>query len=311
MEQARIIRYCAIAFGYTWLLAGVAWLFGINASSGVPYMVVAGLCMLGPAIAALILQRHVDRLPWSGLGLRIQGTGWRVLALTAIMGMLLVPLYLLIQHLLGDVLGIPLFGHAAVSDARIAAAFAELLHSLGKGGAQERSALLDLPAWLVLIVIQFAALLSSFTLNLLFMLGEELGWRGYLFQVTARWSGIRRIALTGVLWGLWHAPLIAMGHNYPGYPIAGIGMMVLFCLLAAFLFDWTRARSGTIWSSAMLHGLLNGTASGAALFAWGGHPMVGSIVGLAGMITMGVFILIILAFDREYRSMLARAQPLA
>ncbi|MBK7947073.1 MAG: hypothetical protein IPJ85_17965 [Flavobacteriales bacterium] len=85
--------------------------------------------------------------------------------------------------------------------------------------------------------------------------------------------------------------------------------MVIFCLLAALLFDWTRARSGSIWSSAMLHGLINGTAIGSMLFAWGGHALVASIVGVGGFITMAVFIVIIIAFDRSYRHMLFAAQP--
>lgn len=309
MEKQRIIRFSAIAYGYSWLVAGIGWLMGVTTEALIPYMVLAGLCMLGPAIAAIIMQRKVDRMPWAGLGLRIQGTDLRVLLLTAAMGMLLVPLFLLIQHVLGDQFGIAAFGHSTVSDERLSTALAELKESFGAGEKSDQSVLLGLPAWAVLLIIQFAALLSSFSLNLIFMLGEELGWRGYLYQITRNWSGMRRIALIGVLWGLWHAPLIAMGHNYPGYPIIGIGLMVIFCLLAALLFDWTRARSGSIWSSAMLHGLINGTAVGSMLFAWGGHALVASIVGVGGFITMAVFIVIIIAFDRSYRSMLFAAQP--
>lgn len=311
MESKRIIRFCAIAFGFTWLVAGIGWSMGITTEALVPYMVVAALCMLGPAIAAIILQRKVDGLPWSGLGFVIKGTQWRVLLLTAAMGMLLVPLYLLIQHVLGDRLGIAAFGHAAVSDERLTIAISDLMAQFGKDEPVAESSLRGMPAWALLLIIQVAALFSAFSLNLIFMLGEELGWRGYLYQVTEHWSGIRRIALTGVLWGLWHAPLIAMGHNYPGYPVVGIGMMVIFCMLAGFLFDWTRARSGSIWSSAMLHGLINGTAIGSSLFGWGGHPLVGSIVGVGGFITMAVFIVAIVAMDRDYRAMLSGAQPSA
>lgn len=40
-------------------------------------------------------------------------------------------------------------------------------------------------------------------------------------------------AITGVIWGLWHAPAIVMGHNYgmgyAGFPIAGILIMTLAC----------------------------------------------------------------------------------
>lgn len=307
-EAQRITVFSVIAFGFSWALAGVGCLLGITTESGWPYMLLAALCMFGPAVAACIAQRRFDGLPWSGLGFPVKGTNWKVLILTIAGALLLVPLYLLCQHILGDRLGFALFGHAEVSDARLAAAIAELMAQLG-AGASDASKLPEVPAWALLLIIQAGALLSAFSLNLAFMLGEELGWRGYLFQVCARWSALRRIALTGVLWGLWHAPLIAMGHNYPGYPFVGIAMMVGYCLLAAFLFDWTRVRSRSIWSSAVLHGLINGTAGGAALFAWGGHPLVGSLVGVAGFIVLALFIVAILLFDPGYRAMLLRPQP--
>ena len=306
----RLVRYCAIAFGFTWLLAGLGWLFGINAGSGLGYMALAALCMLGPAIAAIICQRHFDRRSWSGLGLRIAGTNGRILVGTIAVGLSLSPLYLLVQHLFGDVLGFALFGHAEVSTTRLASALLELSAQFGASPADaaKNAWMLEIPAWLLLIGVQVVAVLSAFSLNLVFMLGEELGWRGYLYQELQGWSALRRIGFTGVLWGLWHAPLIAMGHNYPGYPVIGIGMMVLFCLLASFIFDWSRTRSASIWSSAVLHGIINGSAGGAVLFAWGGHPLVGSVVGLAGFMVLALVILAILMLDGVYRrSLLGKA----
>lgn len=305
-ERSRIIGYCLLAFGFSWALAGIGWLLGIDAQSGLLYMVLAGLCMFGPAFAGIVRQRRIERRPWSGLGLDLAGTHWRTLALTCLVGLLIAPLYLLSQHLFGDVMGIASFGHVEVSNERMAVAVSELIEEMSGKEIPDagRSWLMKLPAWLALVVIQFAALLSAFSLNLLFMLGEELGWRGYLWQVTSGWNGLRRVLLTGVLWGLWHAPLIALGHNYPGFPISGIGMMVVFCTLLALLFDWTRTRSGSIWSSAVLHGLINGSAGGTVLFAWGGHPLTGSLVGVAGFVVIAPLGLCVVAFDGTYRATL-------
>ena len=94
-----------------------------------------------------------------------------------------------------------------------------------------------------------------------------------------------------------------MGHNYLGYPVAGIGMMVVLCILLAFLFDWTRSRSGSIWSSCMLHGLINGTAGLALLFASGGHVLLG-LTGASGLAALGLMVSMIVAFDRSYRAQL-------
>lgn len=313
-DRSRIMGYCLLAFGFTWALAGIGWLLGIDAGSGLQYMVLAGLCMFGPAIAAIIRQRRIERLPWSGLGVNLAGTRWRTVVMTCLVGMLIAPLYLLCQHLLGDVLGVAAFGHVEVSNERMSVAIVELVEQLGGKEVPDagHSWIMKLPAWLALVVIQFAALFSAFSLNLLFMLGEELGWRGYLWQVTRGWSGLHRVGLTGVLWGLWHAPLIALGHNYPGFPVSGIGMMVVLCTLLALLFDWTRTRSRSIWSSAVLHGLINGSVGGAVLFAWGGHPLVGSLVGVAGFIVLAALGLCVVAFDGKYRAALLSApQPAA
>ena len=66
-------------------------------------------------------------------------------------------------------------------------------------------------------------------------LGEDAGWRGYLLPKLLEFmKPWKAVLLTGVIWGLWHAPVIACGFNYgTAHPIAGIFAMVVFstCLL--------------------------------------------------------------------------------
>ncbi|MDO4891547.1 MAG: CPBP family intramembrane metalloprotease, partial [Coriobacteriaceae bacterium] len=71
-------------------------------------------------------------------------------------------------------------------------------------------------------------------INMIPAFGEELGWRGMLYPTLAELMSERSSALaTGIIWGLWHAPAVAMGHNYgmgyEGFPIAGILTMTLLC----------------------------------------------------------------------------------
>ena len=71
-------------------------------------------------------------------------------------------------------------------------------------------------------------------INVIPAFGEELGWRGMLYPTLAERMSERMAALaTGVIWGLWHAPAIAMGHNYgmgyAGFPVVGIRTMTLLC----------------------------------------------------------------------------------
>ncbi|NJL35021.1 MAG: CPBP family intramembrane metalloprotease [Chloroflexaceae bacterium] len=72
----------------------------------------------------------------------------------------------------------------------------------------------------VVIAIQSALALTLFPLfNSIFAMGEELGWRGFLLPRLLPLGQERAILASGVIWGIWHAPAIAQGHNYPGHPI--------------------------------------------------------------------------------------------
>ena len=299
----RILSFLGLAFGISWTIAGIGLAFGVRAASGIPYTVMAALVMLGPALAAIIQQRLLDKAPWSGLGLQLRGTRWSVVAWTACVAICIVPLTLAVVHVLGDLMGMSAFGMVEVSHERIAIAVRELSSGkLAEASIQRQvERLSTVPAMFILVFALGAALIAAMTFNLPFMLGEELGWRGYLWQHTAAWNGARRVGSTGLVWGLWHAPLIAAGHNYPGEPLLGIVMMVLFCLTMALLFDWTRTRSMSIWSSCLLHGTINGSAGVTALFMWQGHPLVGSIAGLAGVIAVLVLAAAVLVLDKNYR----------
>lgn len=312
MLDKRILSFLGLAFGITWGLVAVGYLLGVRDASHWGYTPVAALGMWGPGLAALIQHRFLDRASWSGLGLSLKGTHWGVVALTALLGLCIVPLYFLVQYLLGHVAGGASFGHVSITTERLIVALEEMLASSGQAQLSDvvTETLYDVSAPLVLLFALGVALIAAFSINLPFMLGEELGWRGYLWQRTRHWSGMRRVGFTGMAWGLWHAPLIAMGHNYPDHRVAGIGMMVLFCLLAALLFDWTRTRSRSIWSACVLHGLINGSAGVSLLFGYGGHPLLASVVGVAGFVTLGLLSLLIVLLDGSYRAGFLKPLPM-
>lgn len=300
-NRRRIASFLAITFALTWSVGLVGYFMGMKTVEHKAYLLVAALSMLCPAVAAIIQQRLLDREPWAGLGLNIKGTHWRTVGITALVGMCMMPLAMLVMYLLGDVAGMKAFGHVSVTSERMLLAVQELLEAQGLPAADGGlGALTSIPAGLVLLIVQVVAVLSAVTVNAPFMLGEELGWRGYLWQRTAHWSGLRRVLFTGVVWGIWHAPLIIMGHNYPGFPVAGVFMMVVLCVLFALLFDWTRTRSRSVWSSMMLHGIINSSAGGFALFTWGGHPLLGSPVGVAGFVAFALLGAAVLLLDRGY-----------
>ena len=116
----------------------------------------------------------------------------------------------------------------------------------------------------------------------LFALGEEIGWRGFLVRQLAPLGNVKANIITGILWGLWHAPIILMGYNFPGYPVLGILFMCVFTTALSFLLSWVQKKSHSTLASAVVHGTVNGYGSFLALIIAGAIPLFGGIVGLVG-----------------------------
>jgi uncharacterized protein len=86
-------------------------------------------------------------------------------------------------------------------------------------------------------------------------LGEELGWRGLLVPQLAKIVPYHRVALiSGIIWALWHYPLILFG-NYHGAGPAWYSIICFTVLVVSmsFLFAWMRLKSGSVWTGMLLH----------------------------------------------------------
>jgi uncharacterized protein len=87
-------------------------------------------------------------------------------------------------------------------------------------------------------------------------LGEELGWRGYLLPLMMNCMGRKKaMLLNGVIHGVWHFPLITMTQAYH----AGenlwllLPLTVLSTTFLAPVIGEIRLRSGSVWTSSMMH----------------------------------------------------------
>lgn len=105
-------------------------------------------------------------------------------------------------------------------------------------------------------------LLSPF-MNIVYCFGEEWGWRGYLLpKLSRRFGLVRGVLFDGVIWGLWHAPLIVMGHNYGvgyrGFPYVGILAMCLFCVVIGIILCYVTIRTHSCVPAVLGHGMING-----------------------------------------------------
>ena len=104
--------------------------------------------------------------------------------------------------------------------------------------------------WLV-----YLALLLKALPNVLFTLGEEYGWRGYLLPRLLPLGEIRATVLVGLIWGPWHVPLLLAGLNYPGVnPWLAILIFLFTVVALSFAYTWFYvASSGSVLVVALVH----------------------------------------------------------
>jgi membrane protease YdiL (CAAX protease family) len=101
------------------------------------------------------------------------------------------------------------------------------------------------------------ALLATlgFLQGVIFALGEELGWRGFLVPELARVSSFTATAMiSGAAWSVYHYPLILFADYNSGTPIWFALLAFTWQVIAGSLvFAWLRLRSGSLWTGVILH----------------------------------------------------------
>ena len=184
-------------------------------------------------------------------------------------------------------LGVPGAGHFVATDAEFRERLLQIVPTL--------PADVQLPPVAVLAVALLSqGLLAGLTINGLFAFGEEYGWRGVLAAELRPLGTVRANLLTGVLWGLWHAPIIIlMGHNYGAEWGWGVALMVAWTTPLAFLLSWVRERSGSVLAAAFLHGAYNGTIGLFALTILGGSVFVALPMGLLMALVLTVVAIVV------------------
>lgn len=153
---------------------------------------------------------------------------------------------------------------------------------------------------------QLALVFVAPLLNCVACFGEEWGWRGYLLpHMMEKRSVTFSVVASGVVWGLWHAPITALGHNYgldyPGWPLLGIAAMCCFCVALSCLFSWLTLRAESCLPAVLAHGAINGCVAAPTMFLVGtANPFVGptatGIVGGIGFIVAAALCLISLRY---------------
>lgn len=267
------LTFILVCFGISLLAAGLFYKFGTGYTSP-QGLFFATAYMFIPLVSVVITQLICGEKPFKDCGISFKVNRWWFIAW----------------------LGLPLIPILGVC---IASLFPGVSFSLNSPEMQ-RSILtfteMGAPVgpWGVLAITLLSGYLAGCTVNALAAFGEEVAWRGFLDRSLSHLGFWRRALLIGFVWGVWHAPLILMGHNFPMHRVAGVFVMTAFCMAAAPLFLYLRQRAGSVIVAAIVHGTFNAVAGLTMLLLVGGSDLLTGSCG-AGVIAALVLIDIIIA----------------
>ena len=279
VDWSAVGAYVGLACGLAWIAEGTALARGVRFTSLTPgTTALLASIMFTPAIAAFIVRRFITREGFATAGLH-RGP-WRPYLVLWIG----VPLLIAAVYALTLLLGLGQF------DPTLAQLTARM-EEMARGQ--------PLPQLPPPPVLSAAILAQSLTLGVvvtsIFTFGEEFGWTGYLLIKLLPLGRWRAALIYGSIWGLWHAPIIAGGYNYPGYPVLGPVMMCLLTIAFALTQTALRLRYDSVYLTSFFHASINTHGLGVLpMLVAGVSPVLGGITGVVGIMTflaLGVWLL--------------------
>ena len=274
MERTRLDRrgvfsFLSITFVLTYAIEGALILSGFRITR-LPAMygqLVVAAVMWVPALATVLTIRFITREGFAIVNFRVGS--WKPYVASG----LIVPMCFVLIYGLTWLLGL---GRPHWELGQYIAA----LRPAGGAGISHMP-----PPALIIPALFVATLVVAPFLNGLFGFGEELGWRGYLLPKFMVLGKLRAYVLLGIVWGLWHLPLILIGFTYPGQPVLGIvAFMALTITLGIYINELTLRHRSSILAG-WVHGVFNSQKLGvwAVLFPTV-NPLIGGFAGLVGIV---------------------------
>lgn len=125
--------------------------------------------------------------------------------------------------------------------------------------------------------------------------GEEIGWRGYMLTRLIDADVPCPILASGLIWGVWHVPLILGGVYLAGsQPIVATFLWMITATAFSFVIARLRLETGSIWPAIVLHASWNSliqvvfdpASTGAGVALWVGESgiLVALIMVIAAVI---------------------------
>jgi membrane protease YdiL (CAAX protease family) len=282
----KAIRFSIAVCLFSWAMAAVAhWGFGMGAETPVRLMAFSVLYMFFPLITALVLQA-MDKEKFNHTGLVNFKVRWSWLV-AWLLPVAMVFICILVNGLMPGV-ELKYSAEQLINQYHIPEDQQDLV----------REQFAKLPVWLMVVSVVFSGLLAGITINAVASFGEEYGWRNYLVHALREVKFCKAALFIGVVWGLWHFPLVLMGHNYPNEPYWGVLMMVVMCILLGVVELYFVLKAKSMIVAAIIHGTFNAVSGMVIYLTMGGNDFLNGMAGLSGFIAMAMVIVCIWIYDK-------------
>ncbi len=141
--------------------------------------------------------------------------------------------------------------------------------------------------------------------------GEEIGWRGYMLTRLIQARVPFPLLVSGLIWGLWHTPLIVTGQYASGpCTLLSAGLFVAGIIAEAFLLARLRLESGSVWPCIIGHAAWNSTIQGVFDFSSAGVSK-DLWIGESGILVVAVSVVLVWFLVRgRWPRFLAPGEPL-
>jgi len=286
LRVKKTLLFILLTFFIDWSLVFLYITLG-GAVDSLGIVMLAAVYMFVPMMATIIVQKSIFKQPLAGpMGISFKFNPWFFVA------------WFLPPILAFAVMGVSLFMPGVTFSPDMSGFLDQLASALSPDQMQQaKEQLASMPVhpiWLILVL----ALISGTTINAVLGFGEELGWRGFLQKELSVMGFWKSSALIGFIWGVWHAPLILLGLNYPQNPQIGVLLMIGWTILLAPLFSYIRLKSHSVIAASIFHGTINAVPGLAVILLSGGDELTIGLTGLAGFIVVALADLLLFVYDR-------------
>ena len=284
--MSKLMKYLLFTFIIVWVFGGIAVYNGRLGG-------MLALCMFMPMLGALLVKANIKEMGWR---LRI-GHNWK---------------YFVIAYFAPTVfqfIGAVFYYLVFRDDFAPAEAFQRFMspeeyEEFVKNGSHYISVIAeeileDLNPFFMLVPVFLA-------------LGEEIGWRGFMYpELKDGYGRTKGLLIGGVIHGAWHFPAMILfgyeyGKDYIGAPFLGLVVFCLFTVAMGIVADFLYVKSESIWLPAIFHAMINSEFSPKMVLG-NSHPersIFGPVdIGIIGMLPMAAVAVFLLWYQHKREQM--------